>query len=129
MKPRKETNAAASVFRGNFQGNENFVYFCSRPTHEIIRSAEAAVRKSGGLPVILKINASGLCQNKIKICDKIENQEISLNESLLITPNLIYEGSIDPEFITNEGLFPYRYINQEAIDYFSSEEFKSKIKS
>jgi hypothetical protein len=129
LKPRKETNVAASFFRGNIQGNENFVYFCSRPTHEITRSAEAAVKKSGGLPNILKIDISGICQSKIKICDKIENQEISLNESLSITSNLVYEGSIRPEFIQNEGLFSFTYANQDAIDYFNSEEFKRKIKS
>jgi hypothetical protein len=122
IKPRKHTNVSASFAGTNEEGSPNCIYLCTHPRYGLKRAGAAAMRKSNGENTLLKIDIAGIDKSKLKCCDQINKNDISIEESLLISKNLRYFGTIEPNYITNEGIIPYNLLNIKAMQYYASKE-------
>jgi hypothetical protein len=127
LKPRNQTNVAASFAKTNEIGTPEFVYLCVEPRYVVRKSTSGAVEKSGGSNKIMKIDINGIDLKNLFPCEKIQKiqKDISINESLIVSKNLCYYGSIDPQYITEDSIANFFPNNLLAIEYYQNQTNKN----
>lgn len=104
IKPRSETKVVASFINTSQVAMDDCLFLCSRPSFSMKDAANRACKNTGSQPAVLKISMEGIDKSKILPCHKIYKENMSLNDSLAISPNLRYYGTIDPKYISIEDI-------------------------
>ena len=94
--PKKLTGSAGSYGSQNIQAlsHDDLVYLATDPDAATREAAKQAAKKHGGLPLIIRINTTGLDPNKLAP-DEDTNQQ-SAQASIDIASTLAYQGKIPP---------------------------------
>ena len=104
IKPRSETNVISSFANTSQDSMPECIYLCSHPSYSMKDAASRAAKKTGSQPEILRIDMAGIDKNKLLPCQKIYQENMSIDDSLLVSKNLRYYGKIDPKYISLENL-------------------------
>jgi hypothetical protein len=104
LRPRSETNVISSFANTSQDSMPECIYLCSHPSYSMKDAASRAAKKTGSQPAMLRIDVAGIDKSKLLPCQKIYQENMSINDSLLISKNLRYYGKIDPKYISLENL-------------------------